>query len=308
MWNSKLFLVILAIVIGEMEPILITEINAKNISHEEIGHITDVYKGIENDLEIDADVEDVIYPVFTGTLSYKDISLEKGKKIYGDEDGWHSSDFIKEEGVIQYKEENIFLMVDKTNHSISFDNANTLSEIPKEEKLSSNSAFNMALKAISLLGLNAEIMGEFTMDTDPEGVYSYSLRGMIDEIPIAMMTSEASQGSIEITGNKYSYAHFRYNYIVDDRKEVTLLEFSKILEKVKMYVNAGYIEMPESGQPVCAISLEYFVENTKNGIIFYPIWNFQVPSIYGIPMLLGKDTDDYFYIDARDGMLVKCMI
>ena len=149
MWNSKLFLVILAIVIGEMEPILITEVNAKNITHEEIGHIEDVYKGIENDLEINADVEDVIHPVFTGTLLYKDISLEKGKKIYGDEDGWHSSDFIKEEGVIQYKEENIFLMVDKTNHSISFDNANTLSEIPNEDKLSSNSAFNMALQALS---------------------------------------------------------------------------------------------------------------------------------------------------------------
>lgn len=166
-------------------------------------------------------------------------------------------------------------------------------------------ALCMAEDAVNILGINAEVVGRFAGETDPEGIYSYILGGTIHALPVASMSDIYSNGSVEITGSQYSYVGYSRHYTPEEQTEAELLDFAEILEKVEIYAKAGFIRLPKNGSPVSEISLEYYVENTADGMIFYPVWNFRVSSILNSPMLLGRDTDDLFYIDAVNGMLVK---
>ena len=62
--------------------------------------------------------------------------------------------------------------------------------------------------------------------------------------------------------------------------------------------------MVEGDQPVDEISLEYYVDLTKQGLIFRPIWNFKVPAIWD-GMEGSEAAKNYFYIDALTGALIR---
>ena len=52
------------------------------------------------------------------------------------------------------------------------------------------------------------------------------------------------------------------------------------------------------------ISLEYYVDLTKQGLVFRPIWNFQYSSVIGE----GEEahaSDMFFYMDGITGALIR---
>lgn len=265
------------------------------------------YEGKNGKFCMNAKLEEIPEKVYEGILNFSDITLEDGKKLYGNPELWKESDFIKDAEALEYGEEKTYLISMPENHYISLETPKGMKEIPNTEKLTEEEAHQIAEEAIQILGLEAEVMGRFAQDTDPEGVYSYRFGGVIEGVTAASLSDVFSQGSVEITGDQYSYFYYSCNYEVVEKREVELLDFEKILKQVEMYAKAGYIQMPESGLEVSEISLEYFVEEQKGKLQFYPVWNFQVPSLIGTPVQLGKETDDLFYLHAETGSLVKSM-
>ena len=272
-------------------------------------HITEEYEAPENFLKIDADILEIPETVYTGTLSFVDVPLEKAKELYGDPEKWKESDFLQDAECIEYGDaEELFAYVMSENHFFSLEGSNGIVEIPEVERITEEDAEIMAETAIETMGVKAKVLGRFAQDSDPDGVYSYKLGGVIENIPVSSSSSVWSQGSVEITGDKFSYVYYSCNYEPKEKTEVQLLDFDEILEKVQAYVKAGFIGIPDNGLPVTRISLEYYVEQGENNLEFRPIWNFQVVYITGdAPWLMGKDMDDLFYIDAQTGMLVQTM-
>ena len=193
------------------------------------------------------------------------------------------------------------------NHAFYFEDINGLQEVAEEEQISAEEALRMAEEAVQTLNITAEVLGRFESDEDPSGVYTYILGGVINGLPVASLSDIYSNGSVEITGNKYSYVSYIRNYLPEEQKETELLDFSEILERVHTYIDAGYITLPEENSFISDITFSYYVEKISDGLIFYPVWNFQIPPVAQSAFMLGHDTDDLFYINAIDGMLVKTL-
>lgn len=267
-------------------------------------HITEKYG---EHFRINADRSLPPEKVFTGNVTYSDVSFENGKKLYGEPEQWTFSDFLKDGEALKYGTENIYLMSYPENHAFYFENINNEQEIPEEEQISAQEALRMAEAAVQTLNINAEVIGRYESDVDPAGLHTYILGGVINGLPVAGLSDIYSNGSVEIAGNQYSYVSYIRNYVPEEQKEAELLDFSEILERVRTYINAGYITLPNDNSCISDISLSYYVEKTSDGMIFYPVWNFQIPPIAQSALMLGRDTDDLFYINAIDGMLVKTM-
>lgn len=272
-------------------------------------HITEEYEAPENFLKIDADILEIPETVYTGTLSFVDVPLEKAKELYDDPEKWKESDFLQDADCIEYGDvEELFAYTIPENHLFSLEAAANAVEVPETERITEEEAEAMAENALETMGVKAKVLGRFAEDSDPDGVYSYKFGGMIENARVASSSSVWSQGSVEITGDKFSYVYYSCNYEPKEKTEAELLGFDEILEKVQTYAKAGFIGVPDNGLPVTRISLEYYVEQGKDDLEFHPVWNFQVAYITGdAPWLLGKDMDDLFYIDAQTGMLVQTM-
>lgn len=276
--------------------------NADSKGYDLPEHITEVYKGKEGEFGIDADVEVISGDVYTGTVIFSDISLEKGKLLYGDIEKWKFTDEIKDAQALKYDKEKIYLYKLNDTHQFYFD---TPDNIPANHDIGEEAANKLATEAVNLLELNAEIQGPVAEYNDPKGIYSYVLRGKIQNMPIVYMSEVPSIGSLEITGQAYSYLQYGNNLHIENQEKAELLDFKEILDKVQLYAEAGYIKIPDH-MFITNISLGYYIELTSENPRFFPVWNFQVPSLIdGSRFMWGQNADDLFYINAVTGVLVK---
>lgn len=274
---------------------------------KEVERIVEEYEGPEGILKIDA--EKMLQPdeIYTGEVVFLDVSFSDGKKLYGDFEKWRPSDLWKDGEALEYGNSNIYLMSIPEEHVFYFENMNDAKEIAESEQISENEAYTMAQEAISVLKLHAGVIGEYKTESEPEGIYTYILGGEIQGLPVAALSDIYSNGSVEISGNQYTYISYSRHYIPENQIKTEILDFSQILEKVQTYIESGYITLPKEDSFISKISLVYYVENTADGMRFYPVWNFQIPPVADHAFMLGRDTDDLFYIDANSGMLVKTM-
>ena len=277
--------------------------------NEFLSHVTKEVEGKEGSLFIDAEVDPVPGEVYAGSLIFEDIPLETGKKLYGDPEKWADTDFYQDAEGYEYEGKDHFLLYSQPeNHFFSLDTPLARMPVPEAQKLNEEEARRKAEELPEILGINAKVLGLFGEEEDPEGVYSYMYGGTINDTLVAAMSPVWSKGSVEITGNEYSYMFYSCHYVPAEMNKVEVMAFSEILEKAALYAKAGFVRKPASGMPVTRISLQYYVEDRGNGLEYYPVWNFQVPYLLGAsPMIMGKETDDLFYIDAQTGMLVKAM-
>lgn len=96
-----------------------TDIKEKAYSSE---HITEEYEGDDGSLCIDADLNIPSETIYTGTLTFSDISFEQGKKLYGDSEKWVSSDFLKDGESMEYGDTGVFLMRNPESHVFYLEN------------------------------------------------------------------------------------------------------------------------------------------------------------------------------------------
>ena len=95
------------------------------------------------------------------------------------------------------------------------------------------------------------------------------------------------------------------------RNSVTMLPMEEIMKSVEQYVKEGKIglfteqdtaEKTESTTiPVTKICLEYYIDETADGITYRPVWSFRCPYQWKD----SPDEQELFYIDGETGALIQ---
>ena len=98
------------------------------------------YEGKKGKFCMNAKLEEIPEKVYEGILDFSDITLEDGKKLYGNPELWKESDFIKDAKALEYGEEKTYLISMPENHYISLETPKGMNEIPNTEKLTEEEA------------------------------------------------------------------------------------------------------------------------------------------------------------------------
>ena len=92
---------------------------------------------------------------------------------------------------------------------------------------------------------------------------------------------------------------------------VTMLPMEEIMKSVEQYVKEGQIglfteqdtaeETESTTIPVTKICLEYYIDETADGITYRPVWSFRCPYQWKD----SPDEQELFYIDGETGALIR---
>lgn len=92
---------------------------------------------------------------------------------------------------------------------------------------------------------------------------------------------------------------------------VTMLPMEEIMKSVEQYVKEGKIglfteqdtaeETEFTTIPVTKICLEYYIDETADGITYRPVWSFRCPYQWKD----SPDEQELFYIDGETGALIR---
>ena len=92
---------------------------------------------------------------------------------------------------------------------------------------------------------------------------------------------------------------------------VTMLPMEEIMKSVEQYVKEGKIGLftePDTAEetesttiPVTKICLEYYIDETADGITYRPVWSFRCPYQWKD----SPDEQELFYIDGETGALIR---
>ena len=92
---------------------------------------------------------------------------------------------------------------------------------------------------------------------------------------------------------------------------VTMLPMEEIMKSVEQYVKEGKIglfteqdtaeETESTTIPVTKICLEYYIDETADGITYRPVWSFRCPYQWKD----SPDEQELFYIDGETGALIR---
>ena len=98
---------------------------------------------------------------------------------------------------------------------------------------------------------------------------------------------------------------------VKEKESVTMLPMEEIMKSVEQYVKDGEIglftEQNDTGEtestsiPVTKICLEYYIDETAEGIVYRPVWSFHCPYQWKD----SPDEQELFYIDGETGALIR---
>ena len=98
---------------------------------------------------------------------------------------------------------------------------------------------------------------------------------------------------------------------VKEEEAVTLLSMEEIMKSVGQYVKEGKIglfteqdtaeEAESTTIPVTKICLEYYIDETADGITYRPVWSFRCPYQWKD----SPDEQELFYIDGETGALIR---
>ena len=98
---------------------------------------------------------------------------------------------------------------------------------------------------------------------------------------------------------------------VKEEESVTMLPMEEIMKSVEQYVKDGKIglftEQNDTGEtestsiPVTKICLEYYIDETAEGIVYRPVWSFHCPYQWKD----SPDEQELFYIDGETGALIR---
>jgi hypothetical protein len=135
-------------------------------------------------------------------------------------------------------------------------------------------------------------------------VKEYTAKILLNGLPLAWYSQWNCVSTAQFENGQLASLNVPGVLIVTDQEEVTLLPIEELMEHVAEYVKEGEIVSVASSQPVTELSLEYYVDLTKQGIVFRPIWNFKVPYIIE-ESEASIGADNYLYFDAVTGALIR---
>lgn len=267
--------------------------NAESISGNS-SHVLCDLEGAEGILSIDAEVIQEKDQVYTGKLRRIDFPVDKMASLYqeGTTDEWVQGS--EEYGSVhwQYQDKQIFA-------SGGYDASYTNYEELGEETLSGTGGI------LSKLGIDGKLELKEEKEEQGKTCKTYRIRWLLNGIPAAMESQIFCSGLMVTQDDMLTDFQWSGSFEITEKEEVSLLPMDQVLEKLAGYLEEGMLDVPDSGQPVTEIALEYYVDMTNEGIVFRPVWNFQVPYLVSEEHHIFLNNDMYCYMDAVTGALIR---
>ncbi|MDO4324104.1 MAG: hypothetical protein Q4C61_16445 [Lachnospiraceae bacterium] len=269
------------------------------------GHVFCELPAASGSLKVDAQVVQRTEQAYTGSLQAEAVPEEALKSLYDEgEDGqWKEQESEPGWKGWQYQEQHIFVDGD-VEHTHYQNDEVTGPEQPADETAVAEQVWQaqcgQVLDKLGMTGLVSE--NKFLTDL-PQKYYDVQL--LLEDLPVARYSQWNTVCGINMLNGELTGVNAPGLLKVVEKEEAELPDMNEILKHVAEYTAAGEIEIPSDGQAITEISLEYYIDLTKQGLIFRPVWNFKIPYL-----IEPGDNDDsnpksYFYIDALTGALVR---
>ena len=288
-----------------------TEVNEKYDSETTVlqvkeSHVTASLPGKSGTLTIEADIIGSTSDVSKGILEKCNVSEEEIRSWFGGKDGWEKS--VTDEMVWENKEKRLQLFVSDGMiqcDGLSEKDLGSLGKSTEDEELN---IINQLLSRANLTGTSVR-----KLISDMEVGYDYyDTEILLNGVLVGGLSQHYYRGNTGFGPElEDCYFNMPIPLQVKEEESVTMLPMKEILKSVEQYVKDGKIgfftEQNDTGEtesitiPVTKICLEYYIDETAEGIVYRPVWSFHCPYQWKD----SPDEQELFYIDGETGALIR---
>ena len=288
-----------------------TEVNEKYDSETTVlqvkeSHVTASLPGKSGTLTIEADIIGSTSDVSKGILEKCNVSEEEIRSWFGGKDGWEKS--VTDEMVWENKEKGLQLFVSDGMiqcDGLSEKDLGSLGKSTEDEELN---IINQLLSRANLTGTSVR-----KSISDMEVGYDYyDTEILLNGVLVGGLSQHYYRGNTGFGPElEDCYFNMPIPLQVKEEESVTMLPMEEILKSVEQYVKDGKIgfftEQNDTGEtesttiPVTKICLEYYIDETAEGIVYRPVWSFRCPYQWKD----SPDEQELFYIDGETGALIR---
>ena len=269
-------------------------------------HVTASLPGKSGTLTIEADITGSTTDVSKGILEKCNVSEEEIRAWFGGEDGWDKSKTA--EMVWENKEKGLQIFISDGRiqcDGLSEKNLGDLGNNTEEEELN---IINQLLSRANLTGTSVKK----SISNMTEGYDYYDTEILLNGIPAGGLSQHGYLGKAGFGPEPGDcYFNIPSPLQVKEEEAVTLLSMEEIMKSVEQYVKEGKIglfteqdtaeEAESTTIPVTKICLEYYIDETAEGITYRSVWSFRCPYQWKD----SPDEQELFYIDGETGALIR---
>lgn len=269
-------------------------------------HVTASLPGKSGTLTIEADITGSTTDVSKGILEKCNVSEEEIRAWFGGEDGWEKSK--TDEMVWENKEKGLQIFISDGRiqcDGLSEKNLGDLGNNTEEEELN---IINQLLSRANLTGTSVKK----SISNMTEGYDYYDTEILLNGIPAGGLSQHGYLGKAGFGPEPGDcYFNIPSPLQVKEEEAVTLLSMEEIMKSVEQYVKEGKIglfteqdtaeEAESTTIPVTKICLEYYIDETAEGITYRSVWSFRCPYQWKD----SPDEQELFYIDGETGALIR---
>ena len=269
-------------------------------------HVTASLPGKSGTLTIEADITGSTTDVSKGILEKYSVSEEEICSWFGGGDGWEKSKTDKM--VWENKEKGLQIFISDGRiqcDGLSEKNLGDLGNNTEEEKLN---IINQLLSRANLTGTSVKK----SISNMTEGYDYYDTEILLNGIPAGGLSQHGYLGKAGFGPEPGDcYFNIPSPLQVKEEEAVTLLSMEEIMKSVEQYVKEGKIglfteqdtaeEAESTTIPVTKICLEYYIDETAEGITYRSVWSFRCPYQWKD----SPDEQELFYIDGETGALIR---
>mgnify|MGYP006886365585 CR=1 FL=1 len=269
-------------------------------------HVTASLPGKSGTLTIEADITGNTDDVSKGVLKKCNISEKDICSWFGGKDGWEKS--VTDETVWENKEKGLQLFVSDGMiqcDGLSEKDLGSLGKNTEDEELN---IINQLLSSANLTGTSVR-----KSISDMEVGYDYyDTEILLNGVLVGGLSQHYYRGNTGFGPElEDCYFNMPIPLQVKEEESVTMLPMEEILKSVEQYVKDGKIgfftEQNDTGEtesttiPVTKICLEYYIDETADGIVYRPVWSFCCPYQWKD----SPEEQELFYIDGETGALIR---
>ena len=269
-------------------------------------HVTASLPGKSGTLTIEADITGSTTDVSKGILEKYSVSEEEICSWFGGGDGWEKSKTDKM--VWENKEKGLQIFISDGRiqcDGLSEKNLGDLGNNTEEEELN---IINQLLSRANLTGTSVKK----SISNMTEGYDYYDTEILLNGVLVGGLSQHGYLGKAGFGPEPGDcYFNIPSPLQVKEEEAVTLLSMEEIMKSVEQYVKEGKIglfteqdtaeEAESTTIPVTKICLEYYIDETAEGITYRPVWSFRCPYQWKD----SPDEQELFYIDGETGALIR---
>ena len=268
-------------------------------------HVTASLPGKSGTLTIEADITGSTTDVSKGILEKRSVSEEEICSWFGGEDGWEKSE--TDETGWENKEKGLQLFISDGRIQCDGLSEKDLGALENNTEGELN-IINQLLSKANLTGTSVRK----SISNMTEGYDYYDTEILLNGIPVGGLSQHGYLGTAGFgPAPEDCYFNIPIPLQLKVEETVTMLPMEEIMKSVEQYVKEGKIglfteqdtaeETESTTIPVTKICLEYYIDETADGITYRPVWSFRCPYQWKD----SPDEQELFYIDGETGALIR---